>query len=103
MMIAGAISYFLSWNISSSLRTLKQGTEIIARGDLAYRLPVRGKDEIADLFQAFNEMTGRLGMSYASLAEEIREREKARNALHAANLSRGLIEVSLDPPRHHQC
>lgn len=98
MMIAGSISYFLSWNISASLKTLKQGTEIIARGDLAYRLPVRGKDEIADLSRAFNEMTGRLSMSYASLAEEIKERERARNALHAANLyTRSLIEVSLDP------
>lgn len=98
MMIAGSISYFLSWNISASLKTLKQGTEIIARGDLAYRLPVQGKDEIADLSRAFNEMTGRLSMSYASLAAEIGEREKAQKALGAANLyTRSLIEVSLDP------
>ncbi|MHB8907289.1 MAG: ATP-binding protein [Syntrophales bacterium] len=98
MMIAGTISYVLSWNISASLRTLKQGTEIIARGDLAYRLPIRGKDEIAVLSRAFNEMTERLSTSYASLAAEIREREKAQEALHAANLyTRSLIEVSLDP------
>jgi PAS domain S-box-containing protein len=98
MMIAGSISYFLGWNISASLKTLKRGTEIVARGDLAYRLPVQGKDEIADLSRAFNEMTGRLSMSYANLAEEIGEREKARSALQAANLyTRSLIEVSLDP------
>ncbi len=98
MVIAGTISYFLSWNISTSLRRLKKGTEIIAQGDLAYRLPVQGKDEIAVLSRAFNEMTGRLSTSYASLAAEIAEREKAQNALHTANLyTRGLIEASLDP------
>ena len=37
-------------------------------------------------------------MSYASLAEEIRDKEKAQEALHVANLyTRSLIEVSLDP------
>ena len=49
IVIAGAISYFLSRNITASIKTLKNGTEIIARGDLEHRVPVRGRDEIASL------------------------------------------------------
>ena len=98
MLLAGAISYFLSRNIDNGIRRLKKGTEIIAGGDLTHRVTARGKDEIAALAQAFNEMTGRLSVSYASLAAEVREKEKAREDLRIATLyTRSLIEVSLDP------
>ena len=98
MLVAGAISFFLTRSIDVSIRTLKKGTEIVAGGDLTHRVTARGKDEIADLAQAFNDMTGRLSTSYRSLAEEVWDKEKAREALHIANLyTRSLIEVSLDP------
>ena len=98
MLVAGAIAFFLTRSIDVSIRTLKKGTEIVAGGDLTHRVTARGKDEIADLAQAFNDMTGRLSTSYASLAEEVWDKEKAREALRIANLyTRSLIEVSLDP------
>ncbi|MBE0557126.1 MAG: HAMP domain-containing protein, partial [Proteobacteria bacterium] len=98
MLVAGAISFFLTRSIDVSIRTLKKGTEIVAGGDLTHRVTARGKDEIATLAQAFNDMTGRLSTSYKSLAEEVWDKEKAREALHIANLyTRSLIEVSLDP------
>ncbi|MGA2330605.1 MAG: PAS domain S-box protein [Syntrophales bacterium] len=98
IVIIGAISFFLSRNITASINTLKAGTEIIARGDLEYRVPVRGRDEIASLSLSFNEMAGRLKDVDASLRGEIEEKEKAREALRIANLyTRSLIEVSLDP------
>ncbi len=98
IVIAGAISYFLSRNITESIKTLKNGTEIIARGDLEYRVPVRGRDEIASLSHSFNEMAERLKDTDGSLRAEIEEKEKAREALRIANLyTRSLIEVSLDP------
>jgi len=96
--IAGAISYFLSRNITASIKTLKNGTEIIARGDLEYRVPVKGGDEIALLSESFNEMAERLKDTNASLRAEIEEKEKGREALRIASLyTRSLIEVSLDP------
>ena len=98
MLVAGAISFFLTRSIDVSIRTLKKGTEIVAGGDLNHRVTAKGKDEMAELAQAFNDMTGRLSMSYKSLAEEVWDKEKAREALHIANLyTRSLIEVSLDP------
>lgn len=98
IVIAGAISYFLSGNITASIKTLKNGTEIIARGDLDYRVPIKGRDEIASLSLSFNEMAGRLKDANASLRAEIEEKEKAREDLRIAGLyTRSLIEVSLDP------
>jgi PAS domain S-box-containing protein len=97
IVIAGAISYFLSRSITASIKTLKNGTEIIARGDLEYRVPVKGRDEIASLSESFNEMAGRLKDANASLRAEMEEKEKAREALRIAGLyTRNLIEVSLD-------
>ncbi|MGZ6292873.1 MAG: HAMP domain-containing protein, partial [Syntrophales bacterium] len=98
IVVSGAISYFLSRNITASIKTLKNGTEIIARGDLDYRVPIRGRDEIASLSLSFNEMAGRLKDANASLRAEIKEKEEARKALRIASLyTRSLIEVSLDP------
>ena len=85
MLVAGAIAYFLSRTINVSLRALTKGTELIAGGDLDHRLPVKGKDEIAELSRAFNEMTAKLAQSYASLGQEIQEKEKAREALQKAH------------------
>ena len=85
MIVAGAISYFLGRTIHASLRTLTKGTELIAAGDLDHRLPVKGKDEIANLSMAFNAMTAKLARSYASLGREIQEKEKAREALQKAH------------------
>ena len=98
MLVAGAVSYLLIRSIDTSIRALKEGTEVIAGGDLNHRVSSDGKDEIAALAQAFNDMTGRLSTSYKSLAEEVWDKEKAREALRIANLyTRSLIEVSLDP------
>jgi signal transduction histidine kinase len=43
--------------ISRRLRELVQGAEAVAAGDLDKRLPVRGRDEVADLVETFNRMT----------------------------------------------
>lgn len=85
MIVAGAVSYFLGRTINVSIRTLAKGTELIAGGDLDHRLPVKGNDEIANLSEAFNAMTAKLARTHASLGQEIREKEKAREALQKAH------------------
>jgi PAS domain S-box-containing protein len=69
MVIAGVISYFLGRTINVSLRRLAGGTKLIAGGDLGYRLPVKGGDEIAQLSAAFNEMATKLARSREELQE----------------------------------
>lgn len=43
--------------LTHPVRGLVEGTEEIARGNLAHRLPVHGRDELGQLAQAFNRMT----------------------------------------------
>jgi signal transduction histidine kinase len=44
--------------ITHPMRALVEGTEAIARGNLDHRIPVHGGDELGQLAQAFNRMTG---------------------------------------------
>jgi two-component system NtrC family sensor kinase len=46
--------------VHNPLRDLKTGTERVAKGDFAYQLPVTSQDEIGELSQSFNSMSGRL-------------------------------------------
>jgi signal transduction histidine kinase len=43
------------------LKWLKQGVDAVGRGKLSHRVPLKRRDELRDLAQAFNEMTERLG------------------------------------------
>lgn len=43
------------------LKWLKQGVDAVGRGKLSHRVPLKRRDELRDLSQAFNEMTERLG------------------------------------------
>jgi signal transduction histidine kinase/HAMP domain-containing protein len=80
IVIVGAISYFLSRNITASIKTLKNGTEIIARGDLGHRIGLSSRDEIGELAAAFDRMSEQLQETTASrddLAREVSERKRA--------------------------
>jgi len=43
------------------VRILREGVAQISRGNLDYRIPVRGRDELGRLAQSFNEMVRQLG------------------------------------------
>ena len=85
MLIAALISYLLARAINVSLLALARETELVAAGNLDHRLPVTGRDEIAKLSLAFNEMTEKLARSSARLGQEILEKDEAREALQKAH------------------
>ncbi|MBO8156523.1 MAG: HAMP domain-containing protein [Bacillaceae bacterium] len=60
LMITGI---FLIRSINRSIQTLKQGAEIMGSGDLAYRVNVKGKDEMSDLAASFNQMAEKMNQS----------------------------------------
>ena len=64
---------------------LSEGAKRVATGDLDVFLPVRGRDEIADLTRAFNEMTRRLREGRLSLEEARDELARSNEGLKAAN------------------
>jgi len=79
LLITGAFTFILiytsSRSISRPLRQINDAAKVIADGDLEKRIPVHGKDEVAELAKQFNKM-----------AESLGDQEKKRNAF-IANIS----------------
>jgi PAS domain S-box-containing protein len=68
----------LARRITAPLRSLAEGTEKLAAGEMEHRIPVSGAKELADLANAFNTMSFRL-------QEKARESLEFQRALEALN------------------
>lgn len=53
-------SFFLTRQMTGPIVELARGTEALARGELAYRVPGSGRDEIGRLVSSFNRMAGEI-------------------------------------------
>lgn len=58
--IALSLGYFLSNALTSRIAALNRAAEAIATGNLQVRVPVAGRDEVAQLARTFNEMAVQL-------------------------------------------
>lgn len=58
--IATSVGYFLSVALTDRITTLSRAARSIANGDLSARVAVAGRDEMASLARAFNDMAGQL-------------------------------------------
>lgn len=74
-----AFSAFGFSKVTRSLRQMADMAQRVAEGDLAARVAAPGRDEVAQLGQAFNEMTARL----QTAAKEREELERLRRDLIA--------------------
>lgn len=83
LLFAGGISiafgYFLSVAITQALEKLASGAERLSQGDFSTRVEVSGRDEIARLAAAFNNMSARLDQA----AKAERTLDEARRNLVA--------------------
>lgn len=77
--IATTYGLFVAASVTEGLRQMAHAAADLAGGDLAARVPVMGRDEVALLSDAFNEMAGRL----QETAERRRELETMRANLIA--------------------
>jgi signal transduction histidine kinase/ActR/RegA family two-component response regulator len=84
-----------SWRMVRPIRTLTAGAARIGSGQLGHRIPVESADEIGQLGQAFNTMTGELERSYATLERKVEERTQALSEANQAK-SRFLAAASHD-------
>jgi signal transduction histidine kinase len=75
VLMAGMLGAFYRW-VVRPLRTLERGVGGVARGDFSRRIEIHSGDEIQDLADAFNVMTGRLQEMYANLAQQVNERSR---------------------------
>lgn len=79
---------FLSRQLSNPIRALSAATNAIRQGQLDTRVPVRGRDELADLARSFNAMAG-----------ELRQKERFRELLEKVSdeaVAQAMISGSLD-------
>jgi len=70
----------LGRTITGSVAELYAATQSIDRGDFNHRIPVRGVDQLSELGQSFNNMTG----SLQRLMVEQQEKERLQNELSIA-------------------
>lgn len=60
MIAAVAISVFFAFIFTRSLNALSEGVSRVSSGDLDYRIPSQGNDELGQVVEAFNAMTSEL-------------------------------------------
>jgi signal transduction histidine kinase len=58
--MAMVLGYFLSSTLTERIHLLQGAAEKLAQGDLQTRVPVQGRDEVAALAKAFNQMAEQL-------------------------------------------
>jgi HAMP domain-containing protein len=90
--LALVISVALILSITRAVKRLSAGARQVERGNLDYRVPVKRRDELADLARSFNHMTG----SVQSMLADVAEKERLAQELELARQ----IQESLLPSRH---
>ena len=70
----------LSRSITGAVHEMYEGTQHVKDGDFAYRVPVKGNDQLADLTTSFNTMTEHLGR----LVVVAKEKERLESELAIA-------------------
>ena len=75
LLMAGLLRFFYRW-VFYPIRDLEAGVSRVAQGDFEHRIEVHSGDEIEDLANAFNDMTGRLRKCTRDLAQQVNERSR---------------------------
>ena len=100
LVLVGLVAWLEGRAIVRSVTRLVHAANAIARGDLARRVPVDGRDELAVLAKSFNEMAEQLGQRLGELQSERERLEDAitlfGEALAATHDIEQLLRVVLD-------
>jgi sigma-B regulation protein RsbU (phosphoserine phosphatase) len=90
-LLAVLMAVALSRTITRSIAALYRGTSEIDHGNLAYRVPARGHDQLTALINSFNTMSG----SMQELMVQQREKERLESELSIAqDVQRSLFPIS---------
>jgi signal transduction histidine kinase len=72
VLIGSALVFFISHTFTKPLSSLLAGVAALERGDFAYPLHARGRDEVAELSRAFDRMRESLARTQQNLLESER-------------------------------
>jgi signal transduction histidine kinase/ActR/RegA family two-component response regulator len=87
VLLALLLSVVLARRLTRPIRSLQEGAERIARGDLQSRLDVRTGDEVESVARAFNHMAGQLEDYTTGLERKVQEKTSAlQEAMRAREL-----------------
>lgn len=76
MLLCGAVAmYFISYWLTKPIRILTKAARQMTEGDYSYRAEQVSQDEMGQLTQDFNRMSGALEQNIHQLEEEVRARE----------------------------
>jgi two-component system NtrC family sensor kinase len=75
ILMLSLLRFFYRW-VFYPIRDLQQGVGRVAEGNFEHSIQVKSGDEIEDLADAFNDMTGRLRDMYRDLARQVNERSR---------------------------
>lgn len=88
-----ATSLVIARSVIRPVARVKQGTEIVARGDLKYRLNLQAHDEIGDLARTFDRMMDNLVSMTASRDDLDRANQELKNSTAALVQSEKLASI----------
>src|SRR5436190_10883841 len=92
IIVAIAIALLTSRYLSQGLRELKRGAGLIGSGTLEHRIQVNSSDELGDLAQAFNAMSGNLFQARNETTKANQELERRnREVENQKEVSEGLL------------
>jgi diguanylate cyclase (GGDEF)-like protein len=80
--IVAILAWLLGRTIVRSLGELADAAGAVSRGQFGQRVPVRGRDELATLGRAFNEMSGQLAAERGRVQDAVDRFGKALAATH---------------------
>ncbi|HUA35451.1 MAG TPA: ATP-binding protein [Candidatus Binataceae bacterium] len=89
--LASWFGMYLARGVTGPIKRLAQGTEAIAAGNLDYKIPPVGDDELGHLVKSFNKMTADLRAS----TTEIEQRRRYTETL-LRNVSAGVVGLDSD-------
>lgn len=85
MILAFSTSYLVTRGILGPVRTLSEATDRISKGDLAYRVDVKSKDEIGELAASFNDMARQLEKQHQQIEHNRQQLQSLNRELMTTN------------------
>ena len=80
-LISWVIGISLTQTVTGAVHGLYEGTQRIAKGDFAWRIPVKGNDQLAELGRSFNNMTAQI----ENLVVIAKEKERLQSEIEIAS------------------